>query len=74
MPRSRSNYLTRIAGWNIIDTLVLVTVSMRKRIFRSIARINKALLPRLWDKDLVRLTKFQKLIVAWKYYITRNSL
>ncbi|MDQ3101710.1 MAG: hypothetical protein M3R08_10020 [Bacteroidota bacterium] len=47
---------------------------MKQRFFRLIARINKAVLPRLWDKDLSRLTKSQKLVVAWKYYITRNSL
>lgn len=47
---------------------------MKKLAFQLIARINKMILPKLWDKDLNKLTKFEKLIVAWKYYITRNSL
>lgn len=47
---------------------------MKKNAFRLLAKINKTILPKLWDKDLTRLTKLQKLMVAWKYYVTRNSL
>jgi hypothetical protein len=47
---------------------------MRKQLFRTLARLNKALLPTLWHKDLMRLSKMQKLIVAWRYYVTRNAL
>lgn len=47
---------------------------MRTTLFRVLAMLNKALLPKLWDKDLLRLTKWQKMIVAWRYYVTKNSL
>lgn len=47
---------------------------MKKELFRVLARLNKLLLPRLWDKDLARLSKTQKAIVAWRYYVTRNAL
>ncbi len=47
---------------------------MKKTIFRLLARLNKLLLPKLWDKDLLRLTKTQKLIVAWRYWVTKNAL
>ncbi len=47
---------------------------MSKQLFRVLARLNKALLPTLWHKDLMRLSKMQKLIVAWRYYVTRNAL
>lgn len=47
---------------------------MRKPFFRLLARLNKLLLPKLWDKDLLRLTKTQKLIVGWRYWVTRNAL
>jgi hypothetical protein len=43
-------------------------------LFRLLALLNKALLPKLWNKDLVRLNVAQKLIVAWRYYVTRNAL
>lgn len=47
---------------------------MLKQLFRLLARLNRALLPTLWRKDLMRLSKLQKLIVAWRYYVTRNAL
>lgn len=47
---------------------------MRKALFRSLAKLNKALLPKMWDKDLLRLSKTQKAIIAWRYYVTRNAL
>lgn len=47
---------------------------MRRALFRLLARLNKALLPKMWHKDLLRLTKLQKLIVAWRIWVTKNSL
>lgn len=47
---------------------------IRKRLFRVLARINKAVLPKLWDKDLLRLTPVQKAIVGYRYWVTRNAL
>lgn len=47
---------------------------MRRDLFRLLARLNKVLFPTLWGKDLLRLSKMQKLIVAWRYYVTRNAL
>ncbi|HQW86292.1 MAG TPA: SsrA-binding protein [Flavobacteriales bacterium] len=47
---------------------------MRRAVFRLLARLNRALLPKLWDKDLTRLGRAQKLLVAWRYWVTRNAL
>ena len=47
---------------------------MRRGFFRLLARVNRAVLPKLWDKDLQRLTKVQKAIVGWRYWVTRNAL
>lgn len=47
---------------------------MRLRFFRLMARANKLLLPKMWHKDLLRLTKLEKLIVAWRIWVTKNSL
>jgi len=47
---------------------------MRKRFFRLLARMNKAVLPKLWHKDLQRLSKAQQLQAAWRYWVTRNVL
>lgn len=48
--------------------------AMRIHFFRLLARLNKLLLPKLWNKDLVRLSPWQKGIVAWRYWVTRNAL
>ncbi|MBX2972764.1 MAG: SsrA-binding protein [Flavobacteriales bacterium] len=47
---------------------------MKRSLFRILARMNKALLPKMWHKDLLRLNKFQKLIVGWRIWVTKNSL
>lgn len=49
-------------------------MTFRKRLFRLLARTNRALLPKLWNKDLARLSSFQKAIVAYRYWVTRNAL
>lgn len=47
---------------------------MRQQLFRLLARLNKALLPKMWHKDLLRMNKMQKLIVAWRIWVTKNAL
>ncbi|MBX7129532.1 MAG: SsrA-binding protein [Flavobacteriales bacterium] len=47
---------------------------MRRSIFRIMARLNRLVLPKMWDKDLLRLSKAQKLLVAYRYWVTRNAL
>ena len=47
---------------------------MKKQLFRFLARLNKLLLPKMWGKDLARLSKAEKAIVGWRYYVTRNAL
>jgi hypothetical protein len=42
--------------------------------FRSLARINKILLPKYSKRDLTQLTTFDKLIIAYRSYVTKNSL
>jgi hypothetical protein len=47
---------------------------MKKSFFRFINKINKAILPKLSDKDPLKLTKFQKGILAYRYFVLVNSL
>lgn len=49
-------------------------MTLPKSAFRILARLNKALLPRLWDKDLARLSTVQKAIVGWRVWVTKNAL
>lgn len=47
---------------------------MKRVLFKILASINRAILPRMSRKDLTRLTKFQKAIVAYRYWVTINAL
>ncbi|WP_294302422.1 hypothetical protein [uncultured Chryseobacterium sp.] len=47
---------------------------MKKSFFRFLNKINKAVLPKLSDKDPNSLTKFQKGIMAYRYFVLVNSL
>lgn len=47
---------------------------MKRNLFRILARINKVVMPSMGKKDLTKLTKLQKLMVAYRYWVTTNSL
>jgi len=47
---------------------------MRRMLFRSLARVNRALLPKLGPHDLARMDTLRKLLLAWRYWVTRNAL
>jgi hypothetical protein len=46
----------------------------KKTIFRFLARINKIILPRYSRRDISRLSKVDKALVAWRYWVTLNAL
>jgi hypothetical protein len=45
-----------------------------KFLFRILAKLNKIILPRYSKKDLSKLSKIDKLIIGYRYYVTKNSL
>jgi hypothetical protein len=47
---------------------------MKKSFFKFLAKINKALMPSLAKKDLTRITKLEKAVVAYRYWVTTNAL
>ncbi|QQV03487.1 MULTISPECIES: hypothetical protein [Chryseobacterium] len=47
---------------------------MKKSVFKVLNKINKAILPKLSDKDPAKLTKIQKGILAYRYFVLVNSL
>ncbi|MGE0772118.1 MAG: hypothetical protein AB7K37_10435 [Cyclobacteriaceae bacterium] len=47
---------------------------MKRLIFRALARLNKLMLPRYSKRDFTRLGKVGKAIVAFRYWVTINSL
>lgn len=47
---------------------------MRKFFFKLLAALNKAFLPSYGKRDLARLSKWNKVIVAYRYWVTINTL
>lgn len=47
---------------------------MKKSFFRALAKVNKLVMPSFGKKDLTRLTKFEKALVAYRYWVTTNAL
>ncbi|WP_029035266.1 hypothetical protein [Salinimicrobium terrae] len=49
---------------------------MRKTLFKTLSRINKKVLPSYSKRqlDLAKATKFQKALIGWKTWVTKNSL
>lgn len=54
--------------------IVLFFLAYKTLIFKTLARINKLIFPSLYNKDITKLKRHEKLIVAYRYWITRNSL
>ncbi len=47
---------------------------MKKSVFKILAKINKAVMPRFSKKDITRLSKFDQALVAYRYWVTINAL
>ena len=56
------------------DDNTLMFMRIKKRLFRVVAKINKLLIPSMSNKDFNKLTNLDKLIIAYRYWITKNSL
>ncbi len=47
---------------------------MKKSIYKILARINKVILPRYSQRDVTKLSKVDKALVAFRYWVTINAL
>ena len=49
---------------------------MKKQLFKSLAKINKAILPSFTKKelDISKATQLQLAIIGWRAFVTINSL
>ncbi|CAN5379949.1 hypothetical protein BH10BAC4_BH10BAC4_26320 [soil metagenome] len=47
---------------------------MRKSLFKVLAKINKMLLPSVSKLDMNKLSKANKALIAYKYWVTINVL
>ncbi|MFM8833221.1 MAG: hypothetical protein ACKOEV_06255 [Cytophagales bacterium] len=47
---------------------------MKKSIFQILAKINKVVMPSMAKKDLTKLSKLEKAMVVYRYWVTTNAL
>jgi hypothetical protein len=47
---------------------------MKKTVFRFLSRVNRWVLPRYSQRDLSKLSRLDKALIAWRYWVTRNAL
>ena len=49
---------------------------MKKKVFKTLAKINKAILPSFTKKelDIAKASKLQLAIIGWRAYVTMNAL
>jgi hypothetical protein len=49
---------------------------MKTKIFKLIAKLNKAILPSLTKKkvDISKASKAQLLLIGWRAFVTKNAL
>ncbi len=47
---------------------------MKKSLFKALARINKWIMPRYSKRDLAKLSKMDQAIIAFRYWVTKNSV
>ena len=65
-------------GNGIITIVLLIILFMllfqRKYIFRGLAVMNKLIMPKLYKKDIAKLKNYEKVILGYRYWVTKNSL
>ena len=49
---------------------------MQKQLFKTLAKINKVILPSYSKKrlDLAKAKKLQLAIIGWRWYVTKNAI
>ncbi len=58
----------------LLLSILLAILINRKLFFKILAKVNKLLIPSLYKKDIGRLKSYEKVILGYRYWVTKNSL
>ena len=59
----------------VFALFLLLTVIINKQLFfKVLAKVNKLIIPTMMQKDFSNLKPSDKLIIAYRYWVTKNSL
>ena len=68
----------KITNWHLLIGyfFIIKFVLMKNQLFKTLASINKILLPSFTKKqlDMGKAKKWQLAIIGWRYFVTKNSL
>jgi len=53
---------------------LLMMLFQKKYIFRILAAMNTLIMPKLYKKDITKLKNYEKVILGYRYWVTKNSL
>jgi hypothetical protein len=58
----------------LLIIILFMLLFQRKYIFRGLAVMNKLIIPKLFKKDITKLKNYEKIILGYRYWVTKNSL
>ena len=58
----------------LILLLLILILARKKRGFQFLAKLNKLILPSLYKKDIKKLKKWEMMIAAYRYWVTKNAI
>ena len=67
-------------GNGIITIVLLLLIILfmllfqKESIFKALAVMNKLIMPKLHKKDISKLKNYEKVILGYRYWVTKNSL
>mgnify|MGYP000580632182 CR=1 FL=1 len=58
----------------LLFIILFMMLFQKKYIFKGLAFINKIMIPSMISKDLSKLKMHEKVILGYRYWVTKNSL
>ena len=58
----------------LLIILFIMLLFQKKYILRGLAIMNKLIMPKLYKKDITKLKNYEKIILGYRYWVTKNSL
>ena len=58
----------------LLVIILFILLFKKKYIFKGVAVMNKIMMPKLYKKDITKLKNYEKVILGYKYWVTKNSL
>tara|TARA_B110000444_G_scaffold239022_1_gene253106 strand:- start:286 stop:504 length:219 start_codon:yes stop_codon:yes gene_type:complete len=55
-------------------SILLAILLNRRLFFKILAKFNKLIIPSLYKKDIGKLKSYEKVILVYRYWVTKNSL